>query len=59
MENPYEEKIEQLVTGEITELIVEKEDFLLFREVWLTHPEKNNIIGEAGLSGKVIYRKSQ
>lgn len=59
MENPYKEKIDLLVSGEITELIVEKEDFLLFREVWLTHPEKNNIIGEAGLCGKVVYRKTQ
>ena len=59
MENPYVEKIEALLNGEIKELVVEKENFFEFREVWLTHPEKKRLVGEAGLGGKVVYRKSE
>lgn len=59
MENPYIEKIELLLKEEEKEILVEKQDFLLFREVWLNHPEKNRIVGEAGLGGKVVYRKIQ
>ena len=55
-ENPYIEKIESLVTGAVDELLVEKEDFFLFREVWLNHPKKSQIVGEASLGGKVTYR---
>ena len=59
MDNPYVEKIALLLSGDLAELLVEKEDFLLFREVWLTHPEKSSLIGEAGLGGTVVYRKSK
>jgi len=41
----------------IEELLVERADFFLFREIWLNHPQKNQIVGEAGLGGRVIYRK--
>ncbi len=54
--NPYSEKLEKLQKNEITELIVERVDFLLFREAWLEHPEKMNFVGEAGLNGRIIYR---
>lgn len=57
MENNYTEKINLLVSGELEELVVEKKDFFEFREAWLIHPEKNSIKGEAGLGGKVTYRK--
>lgn len=59
MEKSYEEQINALVTGELEELVVEKENFFEFREAWLTHPEKNSLVGEAGLGGKVVYRKSE
>lgn len=59
MENPFEAKIKELLNGEISEIVVEKPDFFQFREVWLTHPNKDKIVGEAGLGGKVIYRKEE
>lgn len=59
MGNPFEEKIAQLLSGECSELVVEKDDFFTFREAWLAHPERKKIIGEAHLGGKVIYRREE
>lgn len=58
MVQTFEEKIDALVAGEIEELLIEKDIFFEFREAWLNHPEKNKIYGEAGLGGKVVYRKN-
>lgn len=55
-DNPYTRLIEQLITGEITEIIVERDDFLIFREVWKEHSQRAQIVGEADLNGKIIYR---
>lgn len=56
-ENSFEAQIEALLNDEIEKIIVEKEDFFSFRDVWNSHPNKKQIVGEAGLGGKVIYRK--
>lgn len=56
-EKNYIDLIENLLTEKIEEIYVEKEDFFLFRDAWINHPEKDKIIGEAILGGKVIYRK--
>lgn len=56
--NKFVHEVEKLINGDIKEIIVEKEDFLTFRNIWLASEKKNEIIGEAGLSGKVIYRYS-
>lgn len=50
-----EETIEKLVIGEIEKIVVNKEDFMKFREIWLNHPEKNLIIGKANHYGEVSY----
>ncbi|KAF1305392.1 hypothetical protein IV487_00915 [Enterococcus saccharolyticus] len=55
-ENPYTSLIEQLMTGEIPEIVVERDDFFTFREVWKEHPQRVQIVGEADLNGKIIYR---
>ncbi|MBL1229027.1 hypothetical protein IW492_07240 [Enterococcus sp. BWB1-3] len=55
-ENPFEEKIQQLKVGEIVEIVVEKNDFDLFREAWKILPDRTRIVGEAGLNGRIIYR---
>lgn len=54
--NPFKEKIEQLIAGEIGEIRIEKEEMMAFREIWKDHPERRRIIGEAGHEGKIIYR---
>lgn len=55
-ENPYEEKLAQLKDNQIEELVVEREDFNLFREAWLKQDDKKQFVGEAGLGGRIIYR---
>lgn len=48
-------QLNALVLGEKSELVISKEDFMVFLEVWNEHPEKNNIVGKAELGGKTIY----
>ena len=54
--NPYEEKINDLVQKKINEIVVDKENFMLFREVYLSHKDAKKIVGSAELGGKIIYR---
>jgi hypothetical protein len=56
MNDPYSEKFDLLVTGELGEIKVPKEEFLAYRKAWENHPQKDHIIGEAGFEGIVIYR---
>ena len=51
-----EKQVTELVDGQIQELLVKKEDFMTFRTIWLIHPRKDEIIGEAKLHGEVVYR---
>lgn len=51
-----EQAISSLLSGEIEEILITKEDFFTFRDVWIDHAEKNQIEGEASLGGRVIYR---
>lgn len=55
-ENPYAQKLADLKAGTLTEIIVERADFLVFREAWKELPDKKDFVGEAGLEGKIIYR---
>lgn len=57
--NPYTAKIEALVEGTIPQLEITQEEFMGFREAWLGHPKRQEIVGEAGLNGQIIYRKSE
>jgi hypothetical protein len=54
--NPYREKLDKLVSGEIKELKIDKNEFMGYRNAWYTHPEKEHIVGEALFNGGVIYR---
>ncbi|MGM0212635.1 hypothetical protein [Enterococcus sp. AZ109] len=55
MNNPFDEKINQLRTGEIEKIEVSKEEFFLFREVWLKQEDRKYFRGIAGLNGSVTY----
>ena len=55
-EESFEKKIENLRNGSIDEVIVETTDFLAFRDVWKELSDRVNIVGEAGLNGRIIYR---
>lgn len=55
MNNPFEEKMAQLRNGEIEKIEVTREDFFLFREVWLKQEDRKYFRGIAGLNGSVVY----
>lgn len=52
----YQAEIDRLVSGEIKELVIDRDHFLLCRTAWLAHPKRKEIVGEACLGGSVIYR---
>lgn len=48
--------LKQLLDGTIQELVVEQAEYSNFREAWLNLHNRNEIIGEAGLNGRIVYR---
>ncbi|KAF1303865.1 MULTISPECIES: hypothetical protein [Enterococcus] len=56
VENPYEGQLQQLRSGDLSEIIVEQAEFLIFREAWLKCEDRTAFVGEAGLNGRIIYR---
>lgn len=54
--NPFEQKLQQLVDGEITEIKITRDEFLMFRDAWLKREDRKCIIGEAAHQGNVTYR---
>lgn len=56
-EDFFATEIEKVLNDEQEKLIVQKEDFFVFRKVWLNHPKKDFLEGEAGLKGIITYRK--
>lgn len=55
-ENHYIGKIQALKEGEIEQIVVQREDFIQFRNAWLQAENRGEIVGEAGLNGQIIYR---
>ncbi|AEB29466.1 hypothetical protein CAR_c07720 [Carnobacterium sp. 17-4] len=49
-------KMDQLVQGQVDNITIEKNDFMTFREIWINHKKKEQIIGEALHNGNIIYR---
>ena len=49
-------QLKELIQGTIDSLMIEKKDFMTFREIWINHEEKESIIGEALHNGNIIYR---
>ncbi|WP_313628601.1 hypothetical protein [Enterococcus italicus] len=52
----YKQELEELRQGNCTELVVNREEFLTFREVWLKEEDRNAFVGEASLNGQITYR---
>ncbi|SDQ51547.1 hypothetical protein LHA31_03115 [Carnobacterium viridans] len=48
--------MDQLVQGQVDDIKIEKNDFMIFREIWINHEKKDQIIGEALHNGVIIYR---
>ncbi|WP_302373378.1 hypothetical protein [Enterococcus asini] len=52
----YETQLDKLKSGEIEKIKVSLEQFMLFREVWLTREDRKYFVGEAHHNGSVTYR---
>lgn len=52
----YDSQIDQLIKGEIKEIEVSHEQFMLFREAWLKREDHKYVVGEAHHQGSVTYR---
>lgn len=55
MQNPFEEKIKQLRSGEIAQLEVKHADFFMFREAWQKQEDRKFFRGIADLNGNIVY----
>ena len=53
--NTYEQQLEDLRTGKLTSIKIEKDDFLAFREVLVNREDFKHIRGTAKQGGIVIY----
>lgn len=55
-EKPFDKMLDDLRSGLIAEIIVEANEFSLFREHWKKLPDRMSFVGEAGLNGRITYR---
>jgi len=51
----YEQQLEELRTGKLSSITIEKDDFLAFREVLVKREDFKHIRGTAKQGGIVIY----
>jgi|GEM_PF-663172 len=51
----YEQLLNQLRNGELSEFVLEAKDFKVFYEVWRNYPYQNAIRGIADRGGTVTY----
>lgn len=52
----YKQELENVKNGIQEELVINREEFLNFREIWLKETDRMNFVGEASLNGQIIYR---
>lgn len=55
----YAASLEALRLGQMTELVIEAQDFPAFFNVWRDYPYQNAIVGQAGRGGVVTYRAAK
>jgi len=55
----YQDLLEQLATGKITELIVEQNEFMEFQPILMNFNQRKNIVGSANRGGKIVYHYSR
>lgn len=53
--NSFEQQIEDLRSGKIDEIQVNRDNFFLWREVWIKQEDKKYFKGIAGHKGKITY----
>lgn len=52
----YQQALQQLVAGEISEITIKPENFFAFRKVWTDFPQRNEIVGTAQRGGTIVYQ---
>ncbi|SDM47960.1 hypothetical protein SAMN05518871_101328 [Psychrobacillus sp. OK028] len=55
MQESYEVKLNMLQSGEIKEIVIEKNDFIAFREVLVQREDFKHFSGNAKQGGQVVY----
>ncbi len=56
MMESYETQMDKLKAGELDQIEVSHEQFMLFREAWLKREDRKYFVGEAHHQGGVTYR---
>lgn len=51
----FDQALTQLASGELEILVVERDEFLAFRNSWVAREDKEQFIGEAHQNGVVSY----
>jgi len=51
----YQEMLDQLRSGEVTSILIKKDEFLQFRELLLKDPEFKQFRGDAKQGGDVVF----
>lgn len=55
MEESYDAKLDMLKNGEMKEIVIEKNDFIAFREVLIQREDFKHFSGNAKQGGQVVY----
>lgn len=53
----YQNALNDLLAGKISELVVEPQDFMAFQQIWTNLEARKEIVGTAQQNGKIIYRR--
>ena len=55
VEHNYLQELADLKAGSLTEIPMTRDEFLVFRDVWMTLPDKADFRGIASLNGAVTF----
>lgn len=59
MTEKYQQALNDLLSGQVSELVIAPEEFNEFRKVWEQLPQRKEIVGSAQRNGTVIYHLSE
>jgi len=55
MQESYEERLNMLLKGDIKEIVIDKNEFIAFREVLVLREDFKHFSGNAKQGGQVVY----
>ncbi|WP_125606144.1 hypothetical protein [Lapidilactobacillus bayanensis] len=59
MTEKYQQDLADLLSGQVSEVVVQASDFNEFVKVWEQLPQRKEIVGNAQRNGTVIYHLSE